>query len=75
MRVVLPVSERVPPLTLRAITRGRKLRSAVLLVAGTWGSRTQVKSSERYLRNRWARVAWGRAGSSAAGQSCWMSAS
>ncbi len=57
MRVVLPTAERVPPLTLRAMTKGRRLRSAALLVASTRGSRTKVKSSVRCLRSRAARVA------------------
>lgn len=45
IRVVLPVGERVPPLILRAMTRGRRLRSAALLVCGTPSSGTKVKSS------------------------------
>lgn len=35
IRFVLPAEERVPPPTMRAITSGRGLRSAALLVAGT----------------------------------------
>ena len=37
----VPCSERVPPLTLRLITRWRRLRSAGLLSAGTSGSATE----------------------------------
>ena len=40
IRVAEPLGERVPPLILRAITAGRRLRSARLLVAGTAGSIT-----------------------------------
>jgi hypothetical protein len=38
IRVVLPTPERVPPLILRAMTNGRSVRSAALLVASTAGS-------------------------------------
>jgi hypothetical protein len=34
------VAERVPPLSLRAMTKGRRLRSAALFVAATRGFRT-----------------------------------
>src|SRR5439155_5122020 len=45
IRVAVPRSERVPPLILRAITSGRRARSAALFVGGTAGSATKVKSS------------------------------
>ncbi len=38
-----PSAERGPPLTLRAMTRGRRLRSARLLSGGTAGSATKVR--------------------------------
>ena len=38
----VPRSDRVPPLTLRLMTRWRRLRSAGLLSAGTSGSATQT---------------------------------
>ena len=41
----VPGSERVPPLTLRLMTRWHRLRSAALLSAGTSGSATKTKSS------------------------------
>ena len=41
----VPCSERVPPLTLRLMTRWRRLRSARLLSAATSGSATKTKSS------------------------------
>ena len=41
----VPRSDRVPPLTLRLITRWRRLRSAGLLSDGTSGSATKTKSS------------------------------
>jgi hypothetical protein len=47
MRQVLPSADRVPPETLRAMTNGRRLRSAVLLVCGTPGTATKVKGSWR----------------------------
>ena len=40
-----PFAERVPPLILRAITSGRRLRSARLFVAGTRGSATMLLRS------------------------------
>ena len=48
----VPCSERVPPLTLRLITRWRWLRSAGLLSAGTSGSATKTKSSPYPVRGQ-----------------------
>lgn len=45
MRVALPFGLREPLLILRAMTRGRTLRSASLLWAGTPGIATKAKSS------------------------------
>lgn len=45
MRVSDPLGLRVPPLIVRAMTRGRTLRSAKLLWAGTPGTATKIKSS------------------------------
>ena len=42
---LLPRCERVRPLTLRLMTRWRKLRAAALLSGGTSGSATKMKSS------------------------------
>ena len=44
--------ERVPPLILRLITRGRRLRSAALLSGATSGSATKTKSSPYQVRGR-----------------------
>ena len=41
----VPCSERVPSLTLRLMTKWRRLRSAALLSEGTAGSATKTKSS------------------------------
>ncbi len=43
--VSVPCCERVPPLILRLITSGRRLRSAALLSGGTSGWPMKTKSS------------------------------
>ena len=48
----VPRSDRVPPLTLRLITRWRRLRSAELLSDGTSGSSTKTQSSPYPVRGR-----------------------
>ena len=50
--VSVPWSERVPPLTFRLITTGRRLRSAALLSGGTSGSATKTKSYSYPVRGR-----------------------
>lgn len=60
IRTVEPPSERLPPLTVRAMTSGRKLRSARLLSECRAGSRTNAKSSSKKRSMRWQRVAWGK---------------
>ena len=50
--VSVPVGERVPPLILRLITTGRRLRSAALLSGGTPSSATKTKSSPHRVRGR-----------------------
>src|SRR6266487_2715109 len=52
MRVVDPLGLRVPPLILRATTKGRILRSARLLWAGTPGTATKTNSSGKKRSNR-----------------------
>ena len=65
MRVALrmasidPFADRMPPQTFRAITSGRRERSASLLVGGTSGLTTKVKRSWRGLRMRSQCVRWG----------------
>ena len=48
----VPRSDRVPPLTLRLMTRWRRLRSAGLLSDGTSGSATKTQSSPYPVRGR-----------------------
>ena len=50
--VSVPAAERVPPLILRLITTGRRLRSAALLSGGTSGSATKRKSSLMWFSMR-----------------------
>src|ERR1017187_7201911 len=59
MRVSDPLGLRVPPLILRAMTRGRTLRSAKLLWAGTPGTATKTKSSGKNCSTRSHKVFWG----------------
>jgi len=54
-----PLSERVQPETLRAVTAGRRLRSAWLLSAGISGCSTKTNSSPRCFMIRWASTLWG----------------
>ena len=51
-RVCEPLGLRVPALILRAMTRGRTLRSARLLWAGTPGTATKTNSSGKKLSTR-----------------------
>ncbi len=57
-RVVVPRTERVPPLILRATANGCRLRSAALLVAGTAGSVTKTKRCESWVTMRRESVVW-----------------
>src|SRR5215467_10872060 len=52
MRVSDPLGLRVPPLILRAITKGRMLRSARLLCAGTPGTATKTNNSGKKRSTR-----------------------
>ena len=60
--VSVPRSERVPPMTLRLTTRGRRLRSAALLSEGTPGAATKTKSSLMCFSIRRHRLPWAAAG-------------
>ena len=56
--VPVPRSERVPPLILRLITRGLRLRSAALLSGGTSGWATKTRSSLMCFSTRRHNLAW-----------------
>ena len=62
--VSVPRWERVPPLILRLVTSGRRLRSAALLSAGTSGSATKTNSSLMWFSMRRHSLAWVAVGSS-----------
>ena len=64
----VPRSDRVPPLTLRLMTRWRRLRSAGLLSAGTSGSATQTKSSLMWRSMRRHSLPWTADGSDRKGR-------
>ena len=56
--LMLPRSDRVPPLTLRLTTRWRRLRSAALLSDGASGSAMKTKSSLIWRSMRRHSLAW-----------------
>ena len=56
--VAVPGAERVPPLILRLMTRGRRARAAALLVAGTDDVASLADLTVGRLRTRQTKLAW-----------------